>query len=62
MHSHTSILRFIQLMFDLPAISYRDANADALLDMFDFACAPFAKAPTTAPMVTARKCNAICEK
>jgi phospholipase C len=61
-HSHTSILRFLQFVFDLPAITYRDANADALLDMFDFACAPFAKAPTTAPVVTARKCNATCEK
>jgi len=61
-HSHTSILRFLQLVFDLPAISYRDANADAMLDMFDFACAPFAKAPTTAPTPTARKCNATCEK
>jgi phospholipase C len=61
-HSHTSILRFIQLVFDLPAISYRDANADAMLDMFDFACAPFAKAPTDAPVPVARKCNATCEK
>src|SRR6185295_19562698 len=35
-HDHTSILRFIELLHDLPALSARDANADALLDMFDF--------------------------
>jgi phospholipase C len=37
-HEHTSILRFIELLFDLPALTARDANSDALLDMFDFAC------------------------
>jgi hypothetical protein len=35
-HSHTSILRFIELTFDLPALTARDANSDAMLDMFDF--------------------------
>jgi phospholipase C len=33
---HASILRFIELKFGLPALSDRDANADALLDRFDF--------------------------
>jgi phospholipase C len=37
-HEHTSILRFIELLFDLPALTARDANSDALLDMFDFDC------------------------
>jgi phospholipase C len=37
-HDHTSILRFIETLFDLPALTARDANADALLDMFDFGC------------------------
>src|SRR5262249_8608318 len=37
---HTSITRFIETVFDLPALSARDANSDPLLDMFDFACAP----------------------
>ena len=36
---HTSISRFIELLFDLPALTARDANADAMLDMFDFSCA-----------------------
>ncbi len=35
---HTAITRFIETLFDLPALTARDANADALLDMFDFSC------------------------
>jgi hypothetical protein len=35
---HTSILRFVELLHDLPALTGRDANANALLDMFDFGC------------------------
>jgi phospholipase C len=35
-HQHTSILRFIELVFNLPALTARDANSDALLDLFDF--------------------------
>ena len=38
MHDHTAITRFIETMFDLPALTARDANSDALLDMFDFSC------------------------
>jgi phospholipase C len=44
-HSHSSLLRFIEVLFDLPAMSNRDANADALLDMFDFNCAPLTTPP-----------------
>ena len=40
-HEHASVLRFIELLHDLPALGARDANADALLDMFDFSsCTP----------------------
>ncbi len=35
---HTAILRFIEAIFDLPALTARDANSDALFDMFDFSC------------------------
>jgi phospholipase C len=35
-HDHTSILRFIETRFDLPALTNRDANALPLLDLFDF--------------------------
>ena len=33
---HTSILRFIEARFLLPALTRRDANADPLFDLFDF--------------------------
>ncbi len=35
-YDHTSILRFIETRFDLPALSARDANADNMVDFFDF--------------------------
>jgi phospholipase C len=35
---HTAILRFIETVFDLPALTARDANSDALFDLFDFSC------------------------
>jgi phospholipase C len=44
-HSHASILRFIEARFGLPALSRRDANADAMFDMFDFANPPFLTPP-----------------
>jgi phospholipase C len=48
-HSHASILRFIEARFGLRALTARDANADAMLDMFDFARPPFATPPDLAP-------------
>jgi len=35
---HTAITRFIETVFGLPALSSRDANSPALLDLFDFSC------------------------
>jgi phospholipase C len=53
-HSHSSILRFIETRFALPALTARDGNADALMDMFDFANPPFLTPPTLdAPAVDA---------
>lgn len=37
-HDHTAITRLIETVFHLPALTARDANSDALLDMFDFSC------------------------
>jgi phospholipase C len=52
---HTSITRFIESVFDLPALTARDANSDGLLDMFDFGCAP---APiATAPAAGTNSCG-----
>jgi phospholipase C len=44
-HAHTSVMRLVELLHDLPAVTARDANSDALLDMFDFACPDFATPP-----------------
>jgi len=35
---HTAITRLIETLFGLPALTARDANSEALLDMFDFSC------------------------
>jgi phospholipase C len=49
-YDHTSILRFIEAKFKVPALSARDANADAMMDLFDFSGAPpNATPPTIAP-------------
>jgi phospholipase C len=37
---HTAITRFIEVLFGLPALTARDANSDALLDMLDFSAPP----------------------
>ncbi|HEY7953696.1 MAG TPA: alkaline phosphatase family protein [Polyangia bacterium] len=41
----TSITRFIELVFDLPALTRRDANNTALLDLFDFSSAQLMSPP-----------------
>jgi phospholipase C len=46
---HTAITRFIETLFDLPALTARDANSDALLDMFDFSCGRDLTPPTSPP-------------
>lgn len=44
-YDHTSVTRFIQAKFKLPALTRRDANADPLMDMFDFQNPPFMTPP-----------------
>ena len=44
-YDHTSILRFIESRFTLPALTARDANAEAPWEMFDFT-APRTDKPT----------------
>jgi phospholipase C len=48
-HDHTSITRFLEAKFRLPALTARDANADPLLEMFDFAHPPFVTPPALTP-------------
>lgn len=45
----TSVLRFVQTRFLLPALTARDANAWPLLDMFDWEDPAFMTPPTLAP-------------
>jgi phospholipase C len=47
-YDHTSITRFIETKWRLPALTSRDANAESLLDFFDFEARPFATPPTLA--------------
>jgi phospholipase C len=54
-HDHTSVLRFIETRFDLPALTARDANADPMLEMFDFANPPFVKPPHLPPAPIRKK-------
>jgi phospholipase C len=51
-HEHTSITRLVELIHDLPAMTARDANSDALLDMFDFNCPTMMEAPAAPPSGT----------
>ena len=44
-YDHTSITRFIETRFKLPALTGRDANADPLTDLFDFGKPAFATPP-----------------
>jgi len=61
-HDHTSILRFIEARFGLPALTARDANATPPFEAFDFANPPFAtpptiKATTTVPQDLLTQCQ-----
>ena len=45
-HDHTSILKLIETKWNLPAMTFRDANASNLLDSLDFKSKPaFLKPP-----------------
>jgi phospholipase C len=58
-HSHSSILRFIEARFGIPALTSRDANSDAMLDMFDFANPAFSSPPElTEPTIDRDKLEA----
>lgn len=45
-YDHTSILRFVQARFGIGAFSARDANADPMMDLFDFENPPHAQPPS----------------
>ncbi|TMB14520.1 MAG: alkaline phosphatase family protein [Deltaproteobacteria bacterium] len=58
-YDHTSILRFIETRFDLPALTRRDANADPMLKLFNFKAATFAL-PVLPPAVIDQNQQAQC--
>ena len=45
---HTSVTAFIERKWNLPAMTFRDANAHPMTDYFDFSKPTFAKPPTLA--------------
>ena len=61
-HDHTSITRFIETKFRLPALTARDANADPMLEMFDFANPPFMTPPSMPRPVVDQTELAYCVK
>ncbi len=52
----TSITRFIELIYGLPALTHRDANSNALLDLFDFST-PALTRPPAAPAAGTGGCK-----
>lgn len=54
---HTAVTRFIETIFGLPALTARDANSPALLDLFDFSCAPPMLVPPPAPEAGTGGCD-----
>jgi phospholipase C len=62
-YDHTSIVRFVEARFVMPALTNRDANAEAPWEMFDFTAAPHVEPPavTMPPIDQSQidKCKAI---
>jgi phospholipase C len=48
-YDHTSILKLVETKWNLPALTYRDANAAPMLDMLDLRRPSFAEPPRLAP-------------
>jgi len=48
---HTSILRFVETRFNLPALTARDANATPIIDLFDFSQPQMLNPPPLPPAV-----------
>ena len=47
-HDHTSVTAFIERKWNLPAMTFRDANAHPMIDYFDFRKPAFLKPPKLA--------------
>jgi phospholipase C len=60
-YDHSSITRFIETKFKLPALSNRDANADPLLDFFDFENPPFVTPPSIPVPAVNQRAYSACQ-
>jgi phospholipase C len=47
-HDHTSFLATLERKWNLPALTYRDANARTVMDFLDVSAAAFLRPPTLA--------------
>lgn len=57
-YDHTSILKFIETKFNLPALTRRDANANDLSDLFDYSLPDFSIPPLpSAARDPSRECH-----
>jgi phospholipase C len=54
-HDHTSVLATIEQQWNLPALTYRDANATNLMDFLDTSVMSFSEPPTLAAPANATK-------
>jgi phospholipase C len=60
---YTSILRLIEDTFTVPSLTLRDANADNMMEFFNFSGAPpLLTPPTLPPQPTNGVCNKNLEK
>ncbi len=59
---HTSILAFIERKWNLPALTYRDANAHPMTDYFDFQRPAFANPPKLAGAPALKPGLELCKK
>ncbi len=57
---YTSILRLIEDTFNVPSLTLRDANADNMMEFFDFSAGPRLLTPPPLPVVSARAGEATC--
>jgi phospholipase C len=63
-YDHTSVVRFIESRFGLPALTGRDANATPPMELFDFQSPPFVTPPsltahTTVPPAILTQCKQV---
>jgi phospholipase C len=59
---HTSILKFIETRFALPALSARDGAADDMTELFDFSQPHLATPPSLPDQPLNRPCDLTREK